>query len=192
MANELNVAARNGIDTIGERKQVVAPPLTFGQAYAEYITSLKRKNASPHTLVLCEKDYRLYASRFEKRPLSEISRSDLRNFHSELEPRGKTAANSALRLMRSVFSFSMKRLDVALPAGSPTVGVEYFKERLQRKTIAAGDLGEFWAALSRVENPIKANFYRDRDFNGAAEERHLARCFGATCMMIGFSFESRR
>ena len=102
MAAELSVAARNGIDVIKTRKAEAATQITFGQAYTEYMASSARKGASPLTRALNEKNHRLYLGKFEKRPLTEISRAELRSFHSSLEPRGKTAANAVLRLVRTV------------------------------------------------------------------------------------------
>jgi integrase len=159
MAAELSVAARNGVDAIKERKQAQTAQLTFGHAYAEYMASLARKGASAATIRLCEKNHRLYLGRFEKRILTELTRSELRAFHASLEPRGKTAANAVLRLMRTVISFAMKRLDVDL-ASNPCIGVEWFRERGHRPSIAAGDLGAFWRATARVENPIRQGFWR--------------------------------
>ena len=104
MAAELSVAARNGVDAIKERKAEAAAQLTFGFAYAEYMASLARKGASPMTIRLCEKNHRLYLGRFENRPLVDLTRAELRAFHASLEPRGKTAANAVLRLVRTVIS----------------------------------------------------------------------------------------
>ena len=159
MAAELSVAARNGVDAIKERKRAQTAQLTFGYAYAEYMASLARKGASAATIRLCEKNHRLYLGRFEKRVLTELTRSELRAFHASLEPRGKTAANAVLRLMRTVISFAIKRLDVEL-ATNPCIGVEWFRERGHRPSIAAADLGEFWRAIAQVENPIRQGFWR--------------------------------
>lgn len=165
MAAELSVAARNGVDAIKERKQAQTAQLTFGHAYAEYMASLARKGASAATIRLCEKNHRLYLGRFEKRVLTELTRAELRAFHASLEPRGKTAANAVLRLMRTVISFAMKRLDVEL-ASNPCVGVEWFRERGHRPSIAAADLGTFWRAIARVENPIRRGFWQLLIYSG--------------------------
>jgi integrase len=53
----------------------------------------------------------------------------------------------------------MKRLDVEL-SSNPCIGVEWFKERNHRPSIAAADLPTFWRAVNRVENPIPAGFWR--------------------------------
>jgi integrase len=159
MAAELSVAARNGVDVIKARKAEAATQVTFGFAYAEYMASLARKGASAMTIRLCEKNHRLYLGKFEKRPLVELTRAELRAFHASLEPRGKTAANAVLRLVRTVISFAMKRLDVEL-SSNPCIGVEWFKERNRRPSIAAADLPTFWQAVGRVENPIRAGFWR--------------------------------
>ena len=97
--------------------------------------------------------------------LTELTRAELRAFHASLEPRGKTAANAVLRLMRTVISFAMKRLDVEL-ASNPCVGVEWFRERGHRPSIAAADLGTFWRAIARVENPIRRGFWQLLIYSG--------------------------
>jgi integrase len=127
--------------------------------------SLVRKGASPMTIALNEKNHRLYLGRFEKRALVELTRTELRSFHASLEPRGMTAANAALRLMRTVISFAMKRLDVQL-SWNPCIGVEWFKERNHRPTIAASELPEFWRSIGGVENPIRAGFRRIAALSG--------------------------
>jgi integrase len=165
MAAELSVAARNGVDVIKERKVEAAAQLTFGHAYAEYMASLARKGASAMTIRLCEKNHRLYLGKFENVALTDITRAQLRSFHASLEHRGKTAANAVLRLVRTVISFAMKRLDVEL-SSNPCIGVEWFKERNHRPSIAAADLPAFWRAVRRVENPIRAGFWRIAALSG--------------------------
>jgi integrase len=91
--------------------------------------------------------------------LVELTRAELRAFHASLEPRGKTAANAVLRLVRTVISFAMKRLDVEL-SSNPCICVEWFKERNHRPSIAAADLPAFWQAVNRVENPIRQGLWR--------------------------------
>ena len=53
----------------------------------------------------------------------------------------------------------MKRLDVEL-SSNPCIGVEWFKERNHRPSISAADLPAFWHAVRRVENPIRAGFWK--------------------------------
>ena len=114
LASELSVSARNGIDVIKTRKAEAAAQLTFGFAFSEYMSSLHRKGASPQTIILCEKNKRLYLGRFEHVALIDITRASLRAFHASLLTRGPTAANAVLRLMRTVISFAIKRLDVEM------------------------------------------------------------------------------
>ena len=152
MAAELSVAARHGVDVVKEGKRAQTAQLTLGLAYAEYMASLARKGASPSTIGLYEKNHRLYLGRFEKRVLVELTRAELRAFHASLEPRGKTAANAVLRLMRTVISFAMKRLDVEL-ASNPCVGVEWFRERVTDRRLRRLTWGRFGARLRGLRTP---------------------------------------
>ena len=190
MAHELSVSARNGLDIIHERKQASVAQLTFGQAYGEYMASLQRKGASPRTIALNANNHRRYLGKFEKRVLTEITRAELRAFHASLEVRGKTAANAVLRLMRTVISFAMKRLDVEL-SSNPCVGIEWFRERNHRPSIAAADMGPFWLAVSRVENPIRAGFWRILALTGL-RKNDVATMRWNTSLTIGSTYRSPR
>ena len=75
--------------------------------------------------------------------------------------------------MRTVISFAMKRLDVEL-ASNPCVGVEWFRERGHRPSIAAADLGTFWRAIARVENPIRRGFWQLADLLGLLRKNDVA------------------
>jgi integrase len=158
-ATELLLNGRNGKDLVAEAKATAAKALTLGDAYIAYMESLRRKGASPNTIHLNTVNYTKHLSHWQGRELTSLTRADCRGLHAELLRRGPTLANQVLRLLRTIISYAMKRLDVP-PMQNPVLGVEWHREKGERKSIPTGELPAFWAATSRIENPIRRAYWR--------------------------------
>jgi integrase len=167
-ATELLLNGRNGKDIVAEAKAKAAKALTLGDAYVAYMESLKKKGCSPNTIRLNSANWR-HLSRLYDRELPAITRQDCRQLHQVLLERGPTLSNQVLRLLRTVVSYAMKRLDVP-PMQNPVLGVEWAKERGERKSIPTSELAAFWKATGRVENPIRRAYWRFLLYSGARRE----------------------
>ena len=157
LATKYVLSARHGDDLVAAQKVRETPKLTLGHAFAEYTSALKRKGASPATLRLNDKNYRLYLSKHGARELSSFTKAEVRSLHSSWRPHGPVAANAVGRLLRTLFNYSIKKLtDEALT--NPCIGIEWFPQKNVRKTIT--DLPAFATAVSRLDNPIRTGFWR--------------------------------
>jgi integrase len=168
-ATELLLNGRNGKDIVAEAKAKAAKTLTLGDAYVAYMESLKKKGSSPNTIRLNTVNYTKHLSHWQGRELTSLTRADCRGLHHDLLRRGPTLSNQVLRLLRTLVSYAMKRLDVP-PMQNPVLGVEWAKERGERKSIPTGELAVFWEATGRIENPIRRAYWRFLLFCGARRE----------------------
>jgi integrase len=168
-AVELAMAARNGKDIVAEAKAAAKARLTLGDVWVAYIASLQKKGCSPNTIRLNTRNYTRHLSQWQGRGLACITRADCRALHAELVKRGPTLGNQCLKLLRTVFSYAQKRLDVEM-LGNPVVGVEWAKERGKRLSIPSGELAKFWATTGQIQNPIRRSFWRFLLYCGARRE----------------------
>lgn len=162
-ANEILVAARQGRDVIGEQRAQHKAGLTLGDAYAEYVTALKRRGVSENTLKHNAGTWKRL-SRFENRELALITKRDVRAWHSEWGKSGPTAANHAGRLLRTVYNYAARFSD-DLPA-NPCTAIEWFPEREQRRVIAGADLPSWWGQVETLENPVRRAYWKLLLFTG--------------------------
>lgn len=123
-AARIKLAARQGMDLIAERQRQADQDKTLGDAYAEYLEMLTRKKASPRTMEGYEQNWRLSLSKHASKPLHEISKADLRRWHTEWGKRGATSANHVARLFRAVYNQALKTTDGLPP--NPSIAVDYF------------------------------------------------------------------
>lgn len=163
-ANEIMVAARQGRDVIKEQRRSQVAALTLGTAFAEYHGALKRRAVSPLTLRHIEGVWRRTLSKHAARELCDLSKREVRAWHSGWGDRGPTAANHAGRLLRTVYNYAAKRLDDLPP--NPCIAIEWFPEREQRDVIAPCDLPGWWAQVARLDNPVRAAYWRFLLFSG--------------------------
>ncbi|MEX2125589.1 MAG: tyrosine-type recombinase/integrase [Woeseia sp.] len=70
----------------------------------------------------------------------------------ETTDRGPYMANRAMQTLRTVYNDARRRYD-GLPSMSPTALVNFNEER--RYELEDGVLPQFWAALDKIENPVK-------------------------------------
>jgi integrase len=158
-ATELLLNGRNGKDIVAEAKAKAAKALTLGDSYVAYMESLRRKGCSQNTIHLNTVNYTKHLSHWEGRELTSLTRADCRGLHTELLRRGPTLANQVLRLLRTIISYAMKRLDIP-PMQNPVLGVEWHREVGARKSIPTSELAAFWEATGRIENQIRRAYWR--------------------------------
>ena len=107
-AARIRLAARQGTDLVADRKLEADQVKTLGEAYAEYLEVPKRRNASSRAFEGYEISWRLCVSANANKSLKEISKADLRRWHSKWEQRGTTTANHAARLFRTVYKHALE------------------------------------------------------------------------------------
>lgn len=162
---EIMAAAQQGRDVVEERETAAQARLTLADAFAEYAKALRRKEASPKTLLLNEHNWRKMLSPHGSRELHTLTRREVRTWHESWGRMGPTAANHGARLLRAVYNYADKRLADDLPA-SPCVAVEFFKERGMRRVLTWEELPGWWDQVHSVCNPVRRAYWKLLLFSG--------------------------
>lgn len=152
-ARLLKVAARRGQDIIQERKRAVERGIDLSQAYASFVRALHRKGGSKNTLDIYGQNWKNGLSTYASRTLADISKGDLRRWHTKWGERGPTVANQTLRLFRAIYNHALRTTDGLPP--NPSFAVDQFQERGQRLSLTWEKLPAWMADLGRLENPIR-------------------------------------
>jgi hypothetical protein len=161
LAIKYTMAARHGEDLVQAQRVKDEPGLSVGSAYEAYCISLIKRGASPTTLRLNAKNWKLRLSKLQGRELATLTRTDVRLLHATWGKLGHvTAANQTLRLLRTILNFSRKRLDVGDLHENVCEAVELFTEVGRREVIAAGDLAAWWAQTSLIQNSLRRCYWR--------------------------------
>ncbi|GEP11249.1 hypothetical protein MGN01_30940 [Methylobacterium gnaphalii] len=158
-AAEIMVAAHQGRDVVGEREAAERARLTLADAYAEYTKALKRKEASPKTLLLNDHNWRKMLRPHAGRELNTLTRREVRTWHEGWGHIGPTAANHGARLLRTVYNYAAKRLAEDLPP-NPCVAVEFFAERGTRRLLSWDELPAWWGHVLSLSNPVRCAYWK--------------------------------
>lgn len=164
-AVEVMVAAHQGRDLTEERHAVERARLTLADAFVEYTKALRRKEASPKTMLLNEHNWRKMLAPHASRELHTLARREVRAWHEGWGQMGPTAANHGARLLRAVYNYADKRLADDLPA-NPCVAVEFFAERGTRRVLSWEDLPGWWVRVLTLGNPVRRAYWKLLLFSG--------------------------
>ena len=158
MCAEYTISGRHGKDVLAEQRQASHQALTLLNAYEAHRQSLIRRGASERSIAFNASNWKLRLEKHGSRTLSSITKSEARNWHEGWlrAGAGPTGSNNTARLLRTVISYAIRKLDVDIT--NAAIGIEFFKQRNRRE--AVDDLPAFWAALDTVGNPLIAGFYR--------------------------------
>ena len=94
-----------------EQKRVKKAEMTFSDLFAEWVQDCKAKGKK--SLGNDERNYRLHLGTLAKKKLSDIERQHIRTLHRKIGTQsGIYQANRVLALIRAVFNFGIKTLDI--------------------------------------------------------------------------------
>jgi hypothetical protein len=92
MAAEYGVAGRHGRDVLNEQRQAQAKAVTLGDAFLAHREALTKKGASAATLRLYASQWRLRLAKHQGRPLTSLTRKELREWHQSWGQAGDVTA----------------------------------------------------------------------------------------------------
>jgi integrase len=149
-ALEIRAAIGRGEDPADARQAEHKQP-TFGDLAVEYL----ERHSRPHKAPLSVRDDEHYLAKlipqgWQRRRLSDISRTDVERLHTALgRERGPYAANHAIRLLRHMFNLSR---DWGMSKGdNPAARITLFKEPRRERYLTPEELARVNAAL--LEEP---------------------------------------
>ena len=163
-ASALLVAAREGRDPIAERRIRDQASLTLGDAYAQYVGALEKRDSSAVTFRHFSSLWKVMLSEHRNREVACISKRMVRDWHQTWGARGPSSANHAARLLRSIINYAHKITDGLPP--NPCSAIEHFRETQSRPVLALRQLPDWRLKVDALENPIRAAYWRFLLFTG--------------------------
>ncbi|AEK58630.1 tyrosine-type recombinase/integrase [Acidithiobacillus caldus] len=132
-----------------EQRRRKRAEMTFAQLFAEWTKEARARGK--RSVANDERNYRLHLQGLAKRKLSEIQRQHVRALHQKIgKDSGIYAANRVLALVRAVFNFGIKELDLSL--SNPAAGIKMHREESRDRRLHADELPRFFEALAEEEN----------------------------------------
>jgi len=132
-----------------EQRRIKKAEMTFAQLFAEWVKEGRAKGK--RSIAKDQSNYRLHLQGLGKRKLSDIERQHVRTLHQKLgEESGIYAANRVLALVRAVFNFGIKELDLQL--ANPAAGIKLYKEESRDRRLQSDEMPRFFEALAAEEN----------------------------------------
>jgi len=150
-ALEIRAAVGRGEDP-AEARQVERKQLTFSDLAAAYLERHSRRHKAPLS-VRDDEHYlaHLMPAGWQKRRLSDLSRTDVERLHAALgRDRGPYAANHAMRLLRHMFNLA--RDWEVLKGDNPAARIKLFKEQRRERFLTPEELARVNAALLEEPN----------------------------------------
>ena len=158
-----------GQDPHADRKQK-REELTLGDAcelWMEYAKTHKRSWQQD------EKRIARYFPHWSHRRLSDITPEDARRLHARIaDDRGPVSANTAVRLLSSIFRRAIKHHDHA--GRNPCETVDQFREESRERFMDADELRRFFDAVDGLENSTQRDFFRLLVFTGARKSNVMS------------------
>jgi integrase len=132
-----------------EQRRRKRAEMTFAQLFAEWVKEAQARGK--RSLSNDERNYRLHLQGIARKKLSDIQRQHVRSLHQRVgESAGTYAANRVLALVRAVFNFGIRELD--LPLTNPAAGIKLYHEESRDRRLQPYELPRFFEALAAEEN----------------------------------------
>ncbi len=146
-----------GLDPTAERRaKRDSGSVTFGDLWLrweEFMTEHKKPKSRGED----ERYYRTHLEKWAKRPLSEVTRTDVAGLHTRVgRKHGKYTANRLLALISAMFSEA--RRTGLYEKENPCAGIRRFKEKSRDRWLDGDELKAFFTALSQEPQPFP-DFY---------------------------------
>jgi integrase len=164
-AAEYNVAGRHGRDILEEQRRAAHREVTLGDAYLAHREALVRKGASKTTLALTATNWRLRLARHCNRPLTSLTRKEVREWHQGWKSIGAAGANNCARMLKTIITFGIKHLDVDINV-NPAAAITHFPQINHRPVLTVSDLPTWWQAVERIENASHRAYFKLLLFTG--------------------------
>ena len=117
-----------------EQRRIKKAEMAFSDLFSEWVKDCRAKGKK--SLSKDQDNYRLHLQGLARKKLSDIQRNEVRKLHSTLSVKSGTfLANRVLALVRAMFNFGIKTLDIPGPS-NPAAGLKMNREEihLERKT----------------------------------------------------------
>jgi integrase len=155
-----------------EQRRIKKAEMTFSDLFSEWVKDCRARGKK--SLGNDERNYRLHLQTIAKRKLSEIERSHIRALHRKVSTgAGIYQGNRVLALVRAVFNFGIKTLDIP-GLSNPAAGLKMNREESRDRRLHPDEMPRFWEALAAEENPDMRDYVMLSLLTGARRSNVLA------------------
>ncbi|MHB8851421.1 MAG: tyrosine-type recombinase/integrase, partial [Acidithiobacillus ferriphilus] len=155
-----------------EQKRIRKAEMTFSDLFSEWVKDCKARDKK--SLSKDQDNYRLHLQGLARKKLSDIQRNEIRKLHSTLSVKsGKFLANRVLALVRALFNFGIKTLDIP-GLTNPAAGLKMNREESRDRRLHPDEMPRFFEALVAEENPDMRDYVMLSLLTGARRSNVLA------------------
>jgi len=154
-----------GVDPLAEKREFKLRQITLAEVFEDYIKA--RKELKPKTLYDYRRSLEVAFADWKSKPLIWITKDKIAKHHTALgNERGKSYANSAMRLLRALFNFAAAQYEDArgqtLIPENPTRRLSQTRSwyRIKRRDsyIKPYDLAGWYRSTLQIENPVHRDY----------------------------------
>ncbi|MCK9188444.1 site-specific integrase [Acidithiobacillus sp.] len=155
-----------------EQKRIRKAEMAFCDLFSEWVKDCKARDKK--SLSKDQDNYRLHLQGLARKKLSDIQRNEIRKLHSTLSVKsGKFLANRVLALVRALFNFGIKTLDIP-GLTNPAAGLKMNREESRDRRLHLDEMPRFFEALAAEENPDMRDYIMLSLLTGARRSNVLA------------------
>jgi len=155
-----------------EQRRAKRAEMTFSDLFAEWVRECEAKGKK--SLGNDVRNYRLHLQGIAKKKLSDIERQHIRALHQRISTQaGIYQGNRVLALVRSVFNFAVKALDIP-GLSNPAAGLKMNREESRDRRLHSDEMPRFFEALAAEENPDMRDYFLLALLTGARRSNVLA------------------
>ena len=133
-----------------EQKRQKKAEMTFADLFSEWVKEGKTKGKK--SLRNDESNFRLHLQGLARKKLSEIERQHIRTLHQKIGgTSGIYQANRVLALIRAMFNFGIKVLDIP-NLSNPAAGLKMHREESRDRRLHPDEMPRFFEALAAEDN----------------------------------------
>lgn len=155
-----------------EQRRIKRAEMAFSDLFSEWVKDCRAKGKK--SLGNDERNYRLHLQGIANKKLSEIERQHIRALHRKVSTgAGIYQGNRVLALIRAVFNFGIKTLDIPGLA-NPAAGLKMNREESRDRRLHPDEMPRFFEALAAEENPDMRDYVMLSLLTGARRSNVLS------------------
>ena len=155
-----------------EQRRIKRAEMAFSDLFSEWVKDCRAKGKK--SLSKDQDNYRLHLQGLARKKLSDIQRNEVRKLHSTLSVKSGTfLANRVLALVRAMFNFGIKTLDIP-GLSNPAAGLKMNREESRDRRLHPDEMPRFFEALAAEENPDMRDYIMLSLLTGARRSNVLA------------------
>jgi len=155
-----------GEDPNEDRRKQRRGGRSLGEVFEHFRDNRLAAKRRPSTLISHKSRFETCLAELKDRRIDSIRRDEVNALHVRLgNERGRTSANRAIQLLRSLFNYANDEMGMEL--ANPAARVELFKETPRERLLRADEMPKFFAAVAAEEDETFRDFFIVALYTGA-------------------------